>query len=44
VDKEKLRWSVNALWRRFADEGTIASEEYVGMTLPQYYKTVEERL
>jgi SAM dependent carboxyl methyltransferase len=32
----------NTLWRRFAAEGTISSEEYVDMTLEQYYKTVEE--
>jgi hypothetical protein len=31
-----------ALWRRFATEGIISREEYVQMTLPQYYKTVEE--
>src|SRR5262249_23688786 len=33
---------VNALWRRFVTEGVIDSEEYVRMTLPQYYRTVEE--
>ena len=32
----------NALWRRFAADGTITDDEYVGMTFPQYYKTVEE--
>jgi len=32
----------NALWRRFAAEGTISADEYLRMTLPQYYKTVEE--
>jgi hypothetical protein len=26
----------NALWRRFADEGMISSEEYVGTTFAQY--------
>ena len=34
--------TVNALWRRFVTEGVISSEEYVRMTLPQYYRTVEE--
>jgi hypothetical protein len=34
--------AVAALWRRFATEGIISREEYVRMTLPQYYKTVEE--
>ena len=32
----------NALWRRFAADGTITDDEYVGMTFPQYYKTVDE--
>jgi len=32
----------NTLWRRFVAEGQISSEEYTGMTFPQYYKTVEE--
>jgi len=32
----------NALWRRFATDGVITGEEYVTMTFPQYYKTVEE--
>ena len=32
----------NVLWRRFATEGVISGEEYVSMTFPQYYKTVEE--
>ena len=32
----------NALWRRFAAEGVIRGEEYVGLTLPHYFKTVEE--
>ena len=31
-----------AIWRRFAAEGVIQREEYVRMTLPQYYRTVEE--
>ena len=33
---------VNALWERFASEGVITGEEYVRMTLPQYYRTLEE--
>jgi indole-3-acetate O-methyltransferase len=32
----------NELWRRFAAEGAISSEEYLGMTFAQYYKTVDE--
>jgi len=32
----------NALWQRFAADGTIGTGEYVRTTLPQYYKTVEE--
>ena len=32
----------NALWRRFAAEGTISSDEYLGTTFAQYYKTVDE--
>lgn len=31
-----------ALWRRFLAEGVINREEYVRMTLPQCYRTVEE--
>jgi hypothetical protein len=34
--------TANALWRRFVTEGVISGEEYVRMTLPQYYRTVEE--
>ena len=34
--------TVAALWRRCAAEGVITRAEYVRMTLPQYYKTVEE--
>ena len=34
--------AVAALWRRSAAEGVISHEEYVRMTLPQYYKTIEE--
>lgn len=32
----------NRLWQGFVAEGAIRAEEYVRMTLPQYYKTVEE--
>jgi hypothetical protein len=32
----------NLLWQRFAAEGVISGDEYVAMTFPQYYKTVEE--
>jgi len=32
----------NALWRRFVDEGAVTEEEYRAMTLPQFYRTVEE--
>lgn len=32
----------NRLWQRRVAEGAISSEEYARMTLPQYYKTVEE--
>jgi hypothetical protein len=32
----------DAIWRDFLAEGTISQGEYVAMTLPQYYKTVEE--
>jgi len=34
--------TVNALWRRFVTEGVVSNEEYAHMTLPQYYRTVEE--
>ena len=30
------------LWQRFAAEGAISDDEYVGMTFPQYYKSLEE--
>ena len=32
----------NRIWQRFVDDGTITGEEYVAMTLPQYYGTPEE--
>ena len=34
--------TVDALWRGFVTDGLISGEEYVRMTLPQYYRTVEE--
>jgi hypothetical protein len=42
ASRVKMFDTVNALWQRFASEGVISSEEYVHMTLPQYYRTVEE--
>jgi len=32
----------NRLWQHFATEGVIGVNEYVRMTLPHYFKTVEE--
>ncbi len=32
----------NAIWQSFVNDKTITQEEYVNMTLPQYYNTVEE--
>lgn len=32
----------NRIWVSFLDQGRITREEYEGMTLPQYYNTVEE--
>ena len=32
----------NRLWRDLVAEGTVEEDEYQAMTLPQYYKTVEE--
>ncbi|MEM7345531.1 MAG: SAM-dependent methyltransferase [Chloroflexota bacterium] len=32
----------NEIWLSFIDDGTITPEEYRRMTLPQYYKTVDE--
>jgi hypothetical protein len=32
----------NELWQRFAIEGIVSSEEYLGMTFPQYYRTIGE--
>jgi hypothetical protein len=32
----------NMLWQHFAAEGVIRLDEYVRMTLPHYFKTVEE--
>ena len=33
---------LNQLWQDFLAEGSITEEEYLGMTLPQYYKDPEE--
>ena len=32
----------NLIWQQFLDQGKITSDEYLAMTLPQYYHTVEE--
>ena len=32
----------NRIWLDFVDQGRISHDEYVNMTLPQYYNTVEE--
>jgi len=32
----------NALWRGFVEEGAVTEGEYRAMTLPQFYRTVEE--
>lgn len=32
----------NSIWVQFLDDGIISAEEYRAMTLPQYYRTVEE--
>jgi hypothetical protein len=32
----------DAIWRRFVAAGTISEAEYTAMTLPQYYKTMQE--
>jgi len=32
----------DAIWRGFVADGTISEAEYAAMTLPQYYKSVEE--
>lgn len=32
----------NSIWQRFLDDGVITAQEYKAMTLPQYYRTVEE--
>ncbi len=34
--------TLNAIWRELADEARISEQEYRNMTLPQYYRTVEE--
>jgi len=33
---------MNGIWQSFVDDGTITQAEYDAMTLPQYYKTVDE--
>lgn len=33
---------LNEIWRSFVNDNVITEEEYVGMTLPQYYNNVEE--
>ena len=32
----------NRIWQSFIDDGRISAEEYLNMTLPQYYRTVDE--
>jgi len=32
----------NQIWIEFVEQGRITNDEYVNMTLPQYYNTVEE--
>ena len=32
----------NAIWLEYVDQGRITRDEYIGMTLPQYYNTVTE--
>lgn len=32
----------NANWQSFVDDGVITSDEYLAMTLPQYYNSVDE--
>ena len=32
----------HAIWQGFVEDGTITEAEYTAMTLPQYYKSVEE--
>ncbi len=32
----------NHIWQQFVDDNVITRDEYVNMTLPQYYNTVEE--
>lgn len=32
----------NRIWQEFLDQGRISADEYEGMTLPQYYNSVEE--
>lgn len=39
---ENMFDNFNHLWCEFRDKGLITPDEYVAMTLPQYYNTVEE--
>ena len=32
----------NSIWQSFVADGTISEDEYLDMTLPQYYRSVEE--
>ncbi len=32
----------NGIWRELVDQGRVSAQEYQNMTLPQYYRTVEE--
>ncbi len=32
----------NAIWQELVDQGRVSEQEYRNMTLPQYYRTVEE--
>ncbi|MFQ6023524.1 MAG: SAM-dependent methyltransferase [Acidiferrobacterales bacterium] len=32
----------NAIWQSFVTDGIISEDEYLNMTLPQYYRSVEE--
>ena len=34
--------TLNAIWREMVDQGRVSGQEYRNMTLPQYYRTVEE--
>ncbi|MFQ5938415.1 MAG: SAM-dependent methyltransferase, partial [Acidiferrobacterales bacterium] len=32
----------NSIWRSFVDDGVISEDEHLNMTLPQYYRSVED--